>query len=116
MLENAPNQQDTNPSEYDPLRLALLRPIQHQLAKQGIDVSPEEALKLLEQKFGHDAKRYLQQDLAEQGIDATPDEALAIHRLHIIHRMMEHTGTTDPHEAVKRMVSDAPPKPYEPNE
>src|SRR5256885_6406398 len=75
MLENVPSQPNSNPDEYDPLRRALLRPIQHQLAKQGIDVSPEEALKLLEQKINYDAKRYLQQNLAEQGIDVSLDEA-----------------------------------------
>ena len=116
MLENASNQQDSNPGEYNPLRQALLRPIQHQLAKQGITASPEEALQLLELKNLHDIKRLIQQDLAEQGIGVSPDEALAIQKLHIIHRMMEHTVTTDPHEAIERMVFDNPPKPNEPNE
>ncbi|SRR6266702_1964648 len=99
MPENAPSQQDSNPSEYDPLRQALLRPIQYNLAKQGIDVSPEASLKLLELQIEHDAKRGLQQDLAEQGINVSPDEAVAIYGLRLIHRIMEHTGTTDPHEA-----------------
>jgi len=99
MLENAPNHQHPNPDECDPLRQALLRPIQHQLAKQGIDVSPEAALKLLELQIEHDAKCYLQRDLAERGIDVSPDEADVIHKLRIIHLMMEHTGITDPHDA-----------------
>src|SRR6266446_7892594 len=79
MLENAPNQQDFNLDEYDPLRQALLRPIQHQLAKQGVYVSPEEALQLLEQKFEHDAELSIQQQLAEQGINVSPEEALKLH-------------------------------------
>jgi hypothetical protein len=115
MLEITPNQQDSNPGEYNPLRQALLRPIQHQLAKQGIDVSPEAALRLLELQIEHDAKRYLQQDLTVQGIDVSPDEALAIHKLHVIHLMMEHTVTSDPHDAIERMVYDDPLKRYEPN-
>src|SRR5260370_16787814 len=116
MLEHSPNLQDSNTGEYNPLRQALLRPIQHQLAKQGIQVSPEQALLLLEQKIEYNAMRYLQQDLAEQGIDVSPDEALAIQRLRIIHLMMEHTVTTDPHDAIGRIVSDNSPNPYEANE
>lgn len=116
MLEDAPYQQNSNPGDYDPLRQALLRPIQHQLAKQGIHVSPEQALLLLERKIEYDAMRYLQQDLAEQGIEVSPDEALAIQGLRIIHLMMEHTVTTDPHDAMERMASDSSPKPYELNE
>jgi hypothetical protein len=116
MLEHVPKQQDPNADEYNPLRQALLRPIQHQLAKQGITASPEEALQLLELKNLHDVKRWLQQDLAEQGIDVSPDEALAIQSLRTIHRMMERTATTDPHEAIEHIVSDGPPKLYEPNE
>jgi hypothetical protein len=116
MLEHAPNQQDSNAGEYNPLRQALLRPIQHQLAKQGITASPEEALQLLELKNLHDIKLWMQQELAAHGIDVSPDEAFAIQKLRNMHLMMEHTGTTDTHEAIERMVSDGPPKPYEPNE
>ncbi len=116
MPENAPNQQDSNVGEPDPLRQALLRPLQHQLAKQGIDVSPEGALKLFVQKIIHDAKLGVQQDLAEHRIIVSPDEAVAIQKLRIFHLMMEHTGTTDPHGAIERMVSDGPPKQYESNE
>jgi len=116
MLENVSNQQDSNPRDYNPLRQALLRPIQHQLAKQGIDASPEEALKLLELKNLHDSKRWIQHNLAEHGIDVSPDEAFAINTLRILHLMMAHTGTTDPHDAIERMASDDSPKPYEPNE
>src|SRR6266567_2932894 len=99
MRENAPNQQDTNPDENDSLRQALLRPIQHQLAKQGIHVSPEEALKLLELQIDYDARRYLQHQLAEQGIDVTPDEADAIDKLQFYHDLMKRFGSTDPNEA-----------------
>jgi hypothetical protein len=113
MLENAPDQQGSNPGEYDTLRQALLRPIQHQLAKQGIHVSPEQSLLLLEQKIEYNAMRYLQQDLAEQGIDVSPDEACAIQGLRFIHLMMEHTVTSDPHDAIERMASDDSTKPYE---
>ncbi len=116
MLENTPNQHDTNPGEYNPLLWALQRPIQHQLARQGIYVSPDEASKLLEQKIVHNAKRYLQQDLAEHGIDVSPDEALAIHSLRTIHRMMVYTDTADPHEAIERMAFDNPSEPYEPHD
>jgi hypothetical protein len=116
MPENAHNQQDSNPGEYNPLRQALLRPIQHQLAKQGITASPEEALQLLELKNLHDIKRWLQQDLAQRGIDVSPYEAVSIQRLRIMHRMMEHTVTTDPRDAIERMVSDDSSIPYEPNE
>ncbi len=111
MLENVPNQQVPIPGDY-PLRQMLLRPIQYQLANQGIDVSPEEALKLLEQKIDYNAKRYLQQDLAEHDIDVSPDEACAIQGLRFIHLMMEHTGTTDPHDAIERIASDDSSKPY----
>src|SRR5260370_17632521 len=106
MLEDSPNLQDSNTGEYNPLRQALLRPIQHQLAKQGIQVSPEQALLLLEQKIEYNAMRYLQQDLAEQGIDVSPDKALPIPSLHILHLMMKHTVTTDPHNAIERIGSD----------
>ena len=116
MLENASNQQDSNPGVYNPLRQALLRPIQHQLAKQGITASPEEALQLLELKNLHDTKRWLQQDLAERGIDVSPDEAVAIQKLRIIHLMMEHTATTEPYEAIERMVSDDSSKPHDQNQ
>jgi hypothetical protein len=116
MLEDAPSQQDSNPGEYDPLRRALLRPIQYQLAEQGIDVSPEEALELLVQKIIHDGKYWMQHQLAEQGIDVSPDEAYAIHKLRAIHLMMEHTVTTDPHDSIERIISDDSPNPYEPNE
>jgi len=85
MRENAPNQQDTNPDENDSLRQALLRPIQHQLAKQGIHVSPEEALKLLELQIDYDARRYLQHQLAEQGVTATPEEPLKLFEQKNIH-------------------------------
>jgi hypothetical protein len=122
MPENAPNryQQD---QPYDPDRPyypgdppQLWRWMQHRLYKQGIDASPDEAQKLFELQLVHDAKLYLQQDLAEHGIDVSPDEAYAIQKLRIIHLMMQHTGTTDPHDAIERIVSDGPPKPYEPNE
>jgi hypothetical protein len=113
MLENAPHQHGSNPGEYDTLRQALLRPIQHQLAKQGIHVSPEQSLLLLEHKIEYNAMRYLQQDLAEQGIVVSPDEALAIQKLRIIHLMIEHTVTTHPHEAIERMAPDDSSKPYE---
>ena len=99
MLENASNQQNSNPGEYNPLRQALLRPIQHQLAKQSITASPEEALQLLELKNLHDIKRWIQQDLAEQGIYVSPDEAIAIDRLQFYYRLMKRTGPADPHEA-----------------
>ena len=115
MLEHASNRQDSNAGEYNSLRQSLLRPIQHQLAKQGVHVSPEQALLLLEQKIEYNAMRYLQQDLAERGIDVSPDEALAIQKLRVIHFMMEHTATTDPHDAIERMASEDSPKPYEPN-
>ena|SRR5260221_5432056 len=116
MLENAPNQQDSDPGEYDPLRQALLRPILHQLAKQGLYSSPEEALKLFEQKLIYDIKRDIQQDLAEQGIHVSPDEADAIDKLQFYHQLMKRTGITDPHDAIVRMASDDSPKPYEPYE
>jgi hypothetical protein len=85
MRENAPNQQDSNRGENDPLRQALLRPIQHQLAKQGIHVSPEEALKLLELQIEYDAKRYLQYQLAEQGLTVSPEEALELNTQKMVH-------------------------------
>ncbi len=88
MPENAPDQPDFNPYEHEPLR-SLQRPFQYELAKQGIDASPEEAHNLFMQKIVHDAKRYLQQNLSEQGIEVSPDEALAIQRLRIMHLMME---------------------------
>src|SRR6266568_4523164 len=107
MLENAPNQHDTNPGdndplrqallrlhrrvseainimgeydgEYEPLRQALLRPVQHHLAEQGIHVSPDEALELGIQKLAHVAALGLQRDLANQGIDVSPDEAVPLY-------------------------------------
>jgi len=72
-------------------------------------------MQLRELKNLHDIKRWLQQDLAERGIDVSPDEALAIQKLRVIHFMMEHTATTDPHDAIERMASEDSPKPYEPN-
>ncbi len=95
MPENAPNQPNSNPVEYDPAQAAL-QWMQQQLAEQGIDASPEEALKLFVQKIMHDAKRGIQQDLAEHGIDVSPDEAHAIDRLQFYHRLTKHIG---PHEA-----------------
>ena len=112
MPENTLNQLDFNPYEHEPLR-SLQRPLQYELAKQGIDASPEEAHKLFVQKLVHDAKRWLQQDLAEHGIDVSPDEALAIQKLHTIHLMMEHTGIAYPQDAIKHMASDDSSKPYE---
>ena len=76
----------------------MQRPFQDELAKQGIDASPEEAHKLFMQKIVHDAKNYLQQYLAERGIDVSPDEAVAIHGLHLIHRIMARTSHTNPRE------------------
>src|SRR2546430_1899803 len=84
MPENTPKQQVPIPGDY-PLRQSLLRPIQHQLAKQGVDVSPEEALQLLEQKNEHDAKRWQQQELAKQGIDVSPEEAPNLLTLRMLH-------------------------------
>ena len=106
------NKLDFNPYEHEPLR-SLQRPLQYELAKQGIDASPVEAHELFMQKIVHNAKRFLQQDLAEHGIDVSPDEVLAIQSLRIIHLMMEHTVTTDPHEAIERMASNDSSKPYE---
>ena len=99
MPENAFNRPNSNSAEYDPVQ-ASLQWMQQQLAEQGITSSPEEALKLFAQKRLHSARRWLQQDLAEHGIDATSDEAVAIQELHFIHLIMEHTVTTDPHEAI----------------
>src|SRR5690349_9016030 len=104
MLENAPNQPAFNPYEHEPLR-SLQRPLQYELAEQGIDASPEEAHKLFMLKIIYDLKRGIQQDLAKQGIDVSPDQADAIDRLMLL------TGITDPHEAIERMVSDDSPKP-----
>ena len=73
--------------------------MQHQLAKQGIDATPEEALGLFKQKNIHDFERRRQQDLAEQGIDVSPDEAVAIHRLQFYHRLMKRIGYTNPDDA-----------------
>ena len=98
MQENTHNQPNSIPNEDDHAQTAL-HWMQQQLDEQGIIVSPEEALKLFVQKRLHSAKRWLQQDLAEHGIDTTPDEAVAVQKQHIIHLMMESTGTTDPHEA-----------------
>src|SRR5258708_39895438 len=109
MLEDSPNLQDSNTGEYNPLRQALLRPIQHQLAKQGIQVSTEQALLLLVHKIEYNAMRYLQQDLAEQGIDVSPEEPLAIQRLRIIHLMMMNTVTNDSIDAIDRIDTDAHP-------
>ena len=112
MLEDASNQPEFNPYEHEPLR-SMQRPLQYELAKQGIDTSPEEAHNLFMQKFVHDANRYLQQELTERGIYVSPDEAANIWGLHFIHRMMEHTVTTDPYEAIERMASNDSSKPYE---
>jgi len=112
MLENDPNQPDFNPYEHEPLR-SLQRPLQYELAKQGIDASPEEAHKLYMQKIVHAAKRYLQQDLTEHGIVVSPEEAVAIHGLRTIHLMMEYTGIADPQEAMKRMAIDDPFRSFE---
>jgi hypothetical protein len=112
MLENAPNQQDFNPYEHEPLR-SLQRPLQYELAKQGIDASPEEAHNLFMQKIVYDAKRYLQQEVAKHGIDVSPDEAVAIHGLHTMYLMMVHTGIADPHGTIERMASDGSSKPYD---
>jgi hypothetical protein len=87
MLENVPNQPNSNPDGYDPIQ-ATLQWMQQQLAEQGITVSPEEALKLFDQKIIYDIKRGIQQDLAEQGIDVSPEEADAIDRLQFYHRLM----------------------------
>jgi hypothetical protein len=115
MLENAPGQPNSNPNEYDHAQAAL-QWMQQQLAEQGLTVTPGEAFKLFKQTIIYDLKRDLQQDLAERGIDVSPDEAVALHGLRTIHLMMEHTGTTDPHDAIERMASDDSLKSYEPNE
>ena len=121
MLENAPNRYQPD-EPYDPDQPyypgdppQLWRWMQHRLYKQSINASPEEAQKLYELQLVHNIKRGIQQDLAEHGIDVSPDEALALQKLHIIHLMMEHTVTSDPHDAIERMVYDDPPKRYEPN-
>src|SRR5947209_6089482 len=98
MRENATNQPDFNPFEHEPLR-SLQRPFQYELAKLGIDASPEEAHNLYMLKIVHDTKREIQQDLAEQGLDVSPDEAFAIQKLQITRLMMEGLGFTDPNEA-----------------
>ncbi len=98
MLENTPNQPISNPDEYDPAQAAL-QWMQQQLVEQGLTVSPEEALKLFEQKIIHDVKLGIQHDLAEHGIDVSPDEADAIDRLEFYHHLMKRAGITDPHEA-----------------
>ncbi len=98
MLENTPNQPNSNPAEYVPGQ-ASLQWMQQQLAEQGLYVTPEEALKLFVQKIISDAKHGLQQDLAEQGIDVSPDEAVAIHKLQFYHRLMQRIGLTGPDEA-----------------
>src|SRR5437588_7023507 len=98
MLENAPDQPNSNTYGYHPAR-ASLQWMQQQLAEQGLTVSPEEAVKLFALKDLQDSKHWLQQDLAEHGIDVFPDEAAAIQLVHIMHRILERTGTTDPHEA-----------------
>ena len=107
MLEDTPHQLDSNPGEYDPLRQALLRPIQHQLAKQGINVSPEQALLLLEQKINYDSKLCIQHDLAEQGIAVSPEEAPELFMQKFIHaikrgaqqHLAEHGIDVSPDEA-----------------
>lgn len=112
MLEAAPSQPHSHPDEYDPAQTSL-QWMQQQLTEKGITVTPDKALNLFEQKIVHDAERWLQQDLAEHGIDVSPDEAFAIQKLRLIHLIMGHTGTTDPHEAIERMASYDPSKPYE---
>lgn len=99
MLENVRSQPNPNPYGYDPAHSAL-QWMQQQLAEQDITVSPEEALKLFEQKIISDIKRSIQHDLAVQGIDVSPDEADAIDRLQFYHRLMQRTGLTNPDDAL----------------
>lgn len=94
MPENAPNHPNSNPVEYDQAQLAL-QWMQQQLADCGITVSPEEALKLFEQRIIHDAKRGIQHDLAEQGIDVSPNEADAIDKLQFYRDLMKRFGPID---------------------
>jgi hypothetical protein len=98
MLENTPNQPNFNHYEYDPAQSAS-QWMQQQLAEQGINVSPEQALYLFEQKIIYDVKRGIQRDLAEHGLDVSPDEADTIDRLQFYHDLMKRFGPTDPHEA-----------------
>src|SRR5437868_998609 len=98
MPENTPDQPNSNPHEYD-LAQASLQWMQQQLAEQGINVSPEEALNLFEQKIIYGVKRGIQRDLAEQGIDVSPDEAATIGRLQFYHDLLKRFGPTDQHEA-----------------
>src|SRR5450759_3515115 len=96
MPENVPNQPNSNLVEYDPAPQEALQWMQHQLAEQGVIVSPEEALQLFEQKLIYNLKRGIQQDLPEQGIDVSLHEADAINRLQFYHRRMQRTGITNP--------------------
>jgi hypothetical protein len=98
MLENTPNQPNSNYGEYDLAQAgqAAMQWMQQQLAEQGLNVSPEEANKLFDQKIIYDAKRWMQQDLAEQGIYVSPDEADAINRLQFYYRHMKRSGINDP--------------------
>jgi hypothetical protein len=96
MPEVTPNYQDSNSSEYD----SILRPIQRDLAEQGVDVSPEQASDLFMQKLIFKGKCLIQRNLlTEQCIDVSPDEAFALWKLRVMRLIMEGTGTTDPHDA-----------------
>jgi hypothetical protein len=74
MLENTPTQPNSNPNEYDPVQVSL-QYFQQQLAKHGIDVTPDQAFQLDVQQTIYYCERAAQRRLAEQGIYVSPEEA-----------------------------------------